>query len=789
MKKTIILSAFLLFLLPSFIIAQPYSQSIRGRVIDITTQQPLPGANVIVLNTDPVKGAVTGDDGWFRLEDVALGRVSIDISFIGYRHATYQNLYHIAGKEMILTVELEEEAQHLGEAVVKASSQKSRPNNELALISARSFTVEETEKYAGSRSDIARMASAYAGVSFANDARNDIVIRGNSPAGLVWRLEDTDMPNPNHFAENGTTGGPVSMLNNNVLRNSDFMTGAFPAEYGNALSGVFDLKMRNGNNEQFEHMFQVGFNGLELGSEGPFSKKHRASYLANYRFSVMDFVSLLGVNFGTTGVPHYQDLTYKLNFPVRKGLITCFGIGGISSIAMLDSKAKDVSLYTNEGQDLYNGSKMGTAGISWLRYLSPNTYAKFILSGFYQNGFTEIDTLDADNNKTRYFDHSISEYRLTFSAYSGTKFNASLSSKAGLIIDQMGYDMQTLQYDYDSLRMITRLQENKALGKGGYLLRSFLQLNCKLSEKWTFTPGLHLLYYTLTEKPSVEPRMGISWQYGERRSINLGYGMHAKIHTLGTYFLGSYLSDGQYAETNKDLGYTRSHQVVLGHDWNINEHLRMKTELYYQYLYDVPVEQSPTSFSLLNSGAGWGVWAYDSLVNEGTGSNYGLEMTFEKFLSKGYYYLITASLFDSRYTASDGIERNTAFNGNYVLNALAGKEFTIKQNSMLSIDLKVTWAGGTRYIPLDKEKSVEEKTTVYDMSDPYRNKYPDYFKADIKFGYKMNSKKITHEYLVFIENFTNHKNVFMEMYKKSEDKITTMNQLGIYPMVQYRITF
>ena len=282
MKHFIFFCAINLFTLQSALHSQPYSQTIRGRVIDKATQQPMPGANVIVLDTEPVKGAVTDTDGWFKLDDVALGRISLDISFMGYQNVTIRNLFLISGKEMILTVELEESVQHVGEVVVKASHQKNRPNNDMALISARSFTIEETEKYAGSRGDVARMASAYAGVSFANDSRNDIVIRGNSPVGLLWRLEDMDLPNPNHFAENGTTGGPVSMLNNNVLRNSDFITGAFPAEYGNALSGVFDLKMRNGNNEQFEHIFQVGFNGLELGSEGPLSKKHKSSYLANY---------------------------------------------------------------------------------------------------------------------------------------------------------------------------------------------------------------------------------------------------------------------------------------------------------------------------------------------------------------------------------------------------------------------------------------------------------------------------------------------------------------------------
>ena len=788
MKKICLLIPSLI-VFQAFLYAQPLTQSIRGRVIDKATQQPLIGANAIVLNTTPAIGATTDADGWFKIENISLGRVSIEISYIGYRNVTLNDLFLISGKEMILFVELEEEVQHVGEVVVKSSPQKNRPNNDMAVISARSFTIEETEKYAGSRGDVARMASAYAGVSFANDSRNDIVIRGNSPAGLLWKLEDIDLPNPNHFAENGTTGGPVSMLNNNVLRNSDFLTGAFPAEYGNALSGVFDLKMRNGNNEQYEHMFQVGFNGLELGSEGPFTKKHRSSYLFNYRFSVMDFVTLLGVDFGTTGVPHYQDLSFKCNFPVNKGVITFFGIGGISSVAMLDSKADDQSLYTNEGQDLYNGSKMGATGVSFLRYLTSKTYAKAIVSGTYETGGTQIDTLDTERNITPYYDHGISEYKLSFSALTGTKFNAGLSSKAGIIIDMKGYDLKESVYDYDSLRMIRSLDESKNLGKGGFLFRAFYELNYKLTDRWIFTPGIHLLYYTLTGEPSVEPRLGISWMVAQNFRLNFGYGSHAKTQTLGTYFLGSYLPDGQYVETNTGLGYTKSQQFVLGHDWNINQIMRLKTEIYYQSMHNVPVEQRPSYFSILNTGAGWGVAAADSLVNNGTGRNYGLETTFEKFLSKGYYYLVTASLFDSKYKGSDGIERNTAFNGNFVFNALAGKEFPIKQRFTLTVDLKVTYAGGTRYIPVDTAESRKQNQTVYDLNNPYKNKYPDYFKADIKFGFKLNGKRITQEYLFFIENFTNHKNMFYQYYNKSKNELVTVNQLGIYPMIQFRLTF
>jgi hypothetical protein len=773
----------------SIILCQPVTQTIRGRVTDKITQQPLIGANVIVIGTSPIVGSVTDSDGWFKIDKIQPGRVSLDISYIGYQHIILSNLYLTSGKELIIQAELEEEVQHVGEVVVKASHNKAKTINDMAVISARSFTVEETEKYAGSRGDIARMASNYAGVSFANDARNDIVIRGNSPAGLLWRLEDIDVPNPNHFAENGTTGGPVGMLNNNVLRNSDFFTGAFPAEYGNALSGVFDLKMRNGNNEKYEHMFQLGFNGLELGSEGPFNKKHRSSYLFNYRFSTMDFFDKIGVNFGTAGIPHYQDLSYKLNFPVNKGLISFFGLGGISSIAMLDSKIKDVNLYANEGQDLYNHSKLGATGISYLRNISSKTYAKLIISGLYQDGGTDIDTLDENRNLTRVFEHDISEYRLTITAITGTKYSAGFSSKAGVTVDQMGYDMKTYNFDYDSARLIKCLNAEKPLGSGGYLLRAFGEIKYKINNKLIIVPGMHVLYYTQTGKPSFEPRLGISWLYSKNCRINFGYGAHAKIHALSTYYLGSYLPDGQYIETNKHLGYTKSQQWVSGHDWNINETMRLKSEIYYQYMYNVPVEKRPTYFSLLNSGAGWGVEAQDSLVNEGTGYNYGVELTFEKFLNAGFYYLATASIFESKYKGSDGIERNTAFNGNFVINALAGKEFILRKNSVLSIDLKICYAGGKRYIPVDYQRSLESKYTEYDFNHAYDKQYPDFFKADIKFGFRRNGKRVTEEYIFFIENFTNHKNILLESYSRKENKIITTYQLGFFPMMQYRINF
>ncbi|MCD4724555.1 MAG: carboxypeptidase-like regulatory domain-containing protein, partial [Bacteroidales bacterium] len=296
-KLKVFIISLTIFFAPN-IYAQNITQSVRGQVIEKQTLMPLPGATVILLETDPIVGTTTNTDGYFVLENVPVGRLSIQVRYMGYHIATINNLNLISGKELVVDVEMEEKVDHLDEVVITAT-RKGETINSMTTISARTFSVEETQRFAGAMNDVSRMAANYAGVCTSNDALNDIVIRGNSPSGLLWQLDGVDIPNPNHFGQLGATGGPVSMLNNNVLSNSDFMTGAFPAEYGNALSGVFDLRMRNGNYDKHEFLGQVGFNGFEFGAEGPISKKNNSSYLINYRYSTMGVMQAIGIDFGT----------------------------------------------------------------------------------------------------------------------------------------------------------------------------------------------------------------------------------------------------------------------------------------------------------------------------------------------------------------------------------------------------------------------------------------------------------------------------------------------------------
>ncbi len=410
MKTKLILFIAMGLLIINPIYADEITQTIKGRVFDIENKMSLPGANIIVVDSDPLIGTVTDVDGYFRLENVKVGRVSLRVSYIGYNVATLSNLNLLSGKEMILEIGLEEQVIQGEEIVFIFKRDKTKPINKLTTISARTFSVEESDKYAGSLGDVARMASNYAGVQGTDESSNDIVIRGNSPNGLLWRLEGVDIPNPNHYGQFGATGGPISMLNNNVLSNSDFITGAFPAEYGNALSGVFDLKMRNGNYDKHEFLFQVGLNGFELGAEGPISRENRSSYMINYRYSMMA-VMMMFVDLGTgVGVPEYQDLTFKMNFPTKKwGTFNVFGLGGISDIEFLQSEQDSTEMeddnYNNSDweSDLVSGSRMGVVGFNHTYIINENTYTKLNLAYTYHESINGLDSLDANREPIPYY--------------------------------------------------------------------------------------------------------------------------------------------------------------------------------------------------------------------------------------------------------------------------------------------------------------------------------------------------------------------------------------------------
>ena len=770
--------------------AQELTQTIRGTIIDKQTQSPLPGAVISILNTNPITATITDENGKFRLEYIPLGRKQLKISLLSYKEKS-QTVVLSSGKETVLNIELEESAIQGQEVIITAEIDKTKTNNKMATVSSRVFSTEEANRYAGSRGDPARMAANFAGVSGANDSRNDIIIRGNSPLGILWRLNGLDIPNPNHFGSMGSSGGPISILNNNTLDNSDFMTGAFPADYGNATAGVFDLKMRTGNNEKHEFLGMVGFNGFELGAEGPFNKKKKnGSYMVNYRYSTLSVFKAIGLDYGAgSAVPQYQDLTFKIDLPTKKaGKFVVWGIGGLSYAELLQSQqSKDNNLYGYSGRNTYFRSNVGAAGMSHTYLINSSSYIKTNIGASGQYNYIASDRIDtsAHPNTIR------PEYRNTSYTikYSGNftynkKFNSRNFVNAGVYADLYNTNYVDSIDSYGTGFVTLRNYNGNSL-----LTRLFIQWKHHFTEKFYINTGISYQYLTLNNSQSPEPRLGLKYELTKKQSLSFGAGLHSQIQPLYVYFATANLGGGKVQETNRHLDFTKAIHAVLAYDVNLFNSVRVKTEVYYQYLYHVPVKMRSDYFSTTNLGADFNSPNIDSLASKGTGENYGIELTLEKFYSKGYYFLATGSFFESKYKGSDGITRNTAFNGNYVINILGGKEFKIKEKHILALDVKFTYAGGKRYVPIDLTASILTNAEVRNGSVAYNPQYDPYFRIDVKPSYKINTKHFTHEISVDIQNVTKHNNIFQQQYDLNTQTIKTDYQLKFFVIPQYRLTF
>ena len=771
--------------------AQQGTQTVRGRIVDTQSEFPLTGVNIIVVDTDPLIGAASDTEGYFKLTGVPVGRHTLQVSFLGYEEQTLPNVMVTTGKEVVLNLSLEEQVMMTDEVVITADAEKVATNNELTTVSSRSFNLEETGRYAGSRNDPARMAANFAGVAANNDDRNDIVIRGNSPSGLLWRLDGINIPNPSHYGSLSATGGPVSLLNYNVLDKSDFLTAAFPAEYGNAIAGVFDLQLRNGNSEKREYLGQIGFNGLELGAEGPFSKNSRASYIVNYRYSTLGIFDALGMNIGTgSATPEYQDLTFKVNVPTKKaGRFTIFGIGGRSSINLLGSEenleGEDNNLYGNENEDSYVNYQTGIVGLSHLYYFNSTTYYKLSLAAsrqeehFTNDSLSVVDRSAIPREQADFINNKYSAHLLI-----NKKLSARNTVSAGAILDLYDFDLVNTRLVPGDERPI-RDNDGQSL-----LTQVYTQWQHRFNDQLTLNTGLNFQHFAISNSRSMGPRAGLSYQLNDRQTIGLGYGYHSQIQPLEVYFTRTVLPDGTSVESNQDLDFVNSQHFVLSYDRSLTANLRMKIETYYQDIRNAAVEREPSSFSMLNAGADFAPVDEDFLVNEGTGRNYGVELTLERFYNSGYYFLLTTSLFDAKYKGSDGVLRSTAFDGGYIANLLGGKEFTIgRKGNTLNVDVKLTASGGNRFTPVDFEQSAELGYEVRRNDRAFSESLDDYLRADLKISYRINAKNVTHEFGVDLQNITNNQNEFGRTYNPRTNSVQTQYQIGFFPVPQYRILF
>jgi len=757
-------------------IAQQATQNIRGKVVDIASNAPLAFVNVALINTK--FGSRTDSLGNFTIENVPVGRYTIRLTMLGYETYVMKEVQVTSGKELFLNFSMKENVYSTSEIVVKPKISKETAINSSATVSAKMLSVEEAQRYAGGFDDPARLVSSFAGVS-SNVSNNALVVRGNNSQSLQWKLEGVEIPNPNHFADLGSFGGGgLTALSSQLLANSDFFSGAMPAEYNNALSGVFDIFMRTGNNEKVEHTFQVGLLGIDFASEGPFSKSNSSSYLFNYRYSTLSLLEpILPENAGGTS---YQDLSFKLNFITKNnGTFTLWGIGLIDGSGAEAKKDSAEWIYEVDRENQDAKQYMGAFGISHTYFLNNSQYLKSTLAATVQGLNFKTDKLE-DNSilfpKNRIDNQN---YNFVFTTTLNTKFDAKHSNKSGFVATAMMYNL-SLQSATPSNSLSTIVDED------GFstLISAYSASTISLSNYLTMNIGINGQLFTLNNNYTIEPRFGLKYQASPLHSFSIAYGLHSRLEKLNFYFIKNENNEA----INKNLDFTKAHHIVLGYDLSLSETLHLKIEPYYQHLFSVPVI-ADSSFSMINM---QNDWFFDgNLENSGEGRNFGIDITFEKYLSDNYYYMLTASLFKSQYKGGDGVLRDTRYDRNYVLNFLIGKEWMLgsENQNILGLNIQLSYQGGDRYSPINFSESLDVREAVFDEHKAFSRQFAPVFTCHFAASYKINMLGKTHEIAIKMINATMYEEFTGFHYNRHTNTVDERREPLFFPYLSYKIEF
>lgn len=813
--KKLLLTTLVIAVFAMQVFGQKLTQTVRGTIIDMDSRLPLTGASVLITGTNPPVGTTTDINGKFRLDKVLTGRLTLQLSYIGYEPMTVSNIEVNSGKEVVLDLTMKESAIKMDEVIVRPDHRKGQALNGMAMVSARSVSVEEASRYSNSWSDPSRIVSNFAGVATNPDGASfDIIVRGNSPKYLQWRLDGIEIPSPYHFDDQNASYGGLSALNNKLLAASDFYTGAFSPEYGNALSSIMDVKLRAGNNEKFEAACGVGLLGTELTLEGPFKKGYAGSYLVNYRYSTITLISKLGlVEMGEKPDTKFQDLNFKIVLPTKHtGTFSFFGLGGLSGAS---AKGLQVGVMTTPGSESNNAgirknyeksNFLSNLGLNHVLTISTKSSLKTSLvyssSGISEDVFEYAMIKNYDDNGSYLNDSATSatqtfRNRITKSYFrAAVIYNNKVNPKNRIQIGSR-YTLMTSKYDQGVFNDgETSLFKVEDFRKNVGIINNFISWKFSLNEYVSFVTGLHNMNFMLNRKSTLEPRFAASWQLSNTSSVNFGYGMHSNMESIHNYFTRIPQKDGSVIEPNTNLGLLKAHHFVLGYKKRITENLDAKLEAYYQYLYNLPVENSnSSSYATINEGIDY---RYVPLVNKGTAKNLGLEFTLERFFTKNYYYLVSASVFDSKYKTLEGIWRNTQYNSNYLVNMLGGREFKNlgkKENKSLSVNAKVSFGGGKRYIPLLRDASGNvavdpDKDLYWDYKKAYDKKLDDFCQVSLSVSFKINRPSATHEIYFDLQNITNSRARIAEYYDANlPGKVGYLKAMTTFPNLVYRLYF
>lgn len=767
------------------------TQTIRGQVCDVASGEPMIGVTITVENGTTM-ATVTDIDGNFAINGVPVGRHSVRASFIGYEPVLLKEQLVSSGKELVLNIRMRESISELGEVVIKPRVNKQQPLNEMAQVGARMFSVEEASRYAGGMADPARTASMFAGVA-TGGATNGISIHGNSPQMLQWRIEGVEVNNPNHFAEITEAGGGVfTSLNGTVLANSDFLTGAMPAEYGNALSGAFDMKMRAGNNTKYEHAVQVGTLGVDFASEGPLGKGSKASYLVNYRYSFLEIAKKLHAINMENETLDYQDLSFKFNMPTKKA--GTFAVWFTGLIDNYENKVPDVSEWETlwDMNDSWSRQRNCALGVNHTyRFKTGGTlHSSVAFTGAYRK--LGVNDYDAKMNMMPEMAGRNSQWNIIINTQHQHKFSSRYTMQNGF--EHQHLDFHTwLDYIHETGGPLYRVYESE--GNTG-LTRLYTNHKVAMSNRLSAVAGVNVMWFNLNDQWLVEPRVSVQYKTSPSSTLSLAYALNSRKESTDTYFVVStntqHLSPNtQDPSPNTNLGLTRSHHISASFAQRLGENAMLKIEPYWQWLFDVPVENG-TTYSILNHRK---FFQDRALVNEGAGRNYGIDLTLERYLKDGFYGMLTATLFKSEYRDAQGEWHHSRHDRGYITNILGGKEWMVGKGhkNVFGINGRLTMMGGDRYTPIPVGTTFEDIMKRPDKSipedegaDPYSEQKGMNVGYAFSVKYTINKRHTSHHFILeYLQMKTFQGQTFDIRTHEIVDKFTSLT----FPNIAYRVEF
>ncbi len=774
--------------------ARQITQTVRGTTIDKTTRLPLDGASVVLLHAGNAIGTSTNEWGEFELKNVPVGRQALMVSYTGYRSETISQLLVNSGKETVLEIEMEQTPYQLQEVEVTAG----KGGDAFQRLGRVEISSEQFQRIAANYLDPARVVMSSPSIANTNDQNNAISVRGNSPVSNTWRLEGVEIVNPNHLANAGTisdrptqNGGGVNVLSTQMLDNSAFLMGYMPAGYGNAIGGIFDMNFRRGNNQQREYTAQASVIGLDFAAEGPFKQGGSASYLVNYRYSFTGVLAAMGVDFGGETIK-FQDLSFNLAAPETPiGKVTFFGVNGWNSNVYRG--ADDPADWEVE-KDLadidYFSSIYAYGATQEVQLGRKSAWRNAVV---YSATDTERDqtTLMPDYEETYLFSKDNEKI-------SKTSFASVVSTKRGDRISLEGgvrgtiYNWTMLDFDslssadpaFDSFANTRRRSELQ-----GFLVQPFVGGTWQFSSRATLELGLNSSWFDVSEEFALEPRVALDWQSTQTTSLHMRSGVYSQVLSPYAYHTAdrAYGPDDPPIQSpsfpNDGLKFYKSWTSEAGFKTEAGNSLKLGADVFYQYQYDIPVG----FYSANGNDYFYSYMNYDGdddlsiLRSEGEGRTFGLSAEARQQIVNGFYVWTGGTLYRSEYKDYTGNYSPSRFDGRYNVNLTMGKEFQKKKSEqlerLLGFHSRVFYQGGFRQEPLNTFWS------------EYSVKLADYFRLDLRVQWTRFKPTYTQLFAIDIQNVLNTENPAYIYYDSVAAKVLTKNQLGIIPVILYRVDF